>query len=69
LERFDHIIDNIVSPLGESNQHQTLLYLMEAEFANRERLQIRYYKLEIIPFKLDDLKKETKDKEITLAYK
>jgi len=69
LEQFDSILDNIVYTLEESNQQQTLLYLMEAELANRERLQIRDYKLEIIQSKLDELKKETEVKEIKLKHK
>ncbi|MHA1356397.1 MAG: hypothetical protein ACTSR1_14625, partial [Candidatus Heimdallarchaeota archaeon] len=64
LEHVDSILDDVVQTLEESNQQQTLLYLMEAELANRERLQIRDYKLEIIQTKLDDLKKETKETEI-----
>ncbi|MHA1126701.1 MAG: hypothetical protein ACTSO7_14875 [Candidatus Heimdallarchaeota archaeon] len=64
LEQLDPILDEVVKTLEESNQQQTLLYLMEAELANRERLQIRDYKLEIIQSKLDDLKKETKEKEV-----
>ncbi len=69
LEHFDPILDNIVLTLEESNQQQTLLYLMEAELANRERLQIRDYKLEILQSKVEELKKETKDKEIKLKQK
>ncbi|MHA1187443.1 MAG: hypothetical protein ACTSSK_11320 [Candidatus Heimdallarchaeota archaeon] len=64
LEQLDPVLDEVVKTLEESSQKQTLLYLMEAEIANRERLQIRDYKLEIIQSKLDDLKKETKETEI-----
>lgn len=64
LEQVNPILDAVIENLEESNQQQTLLYLMEAELANRERLQIRDYKLEIIQSKLDDLKKEVNKKEI-----
>ncbi|MHA1188742.1 MAG: hypothetical protein ACTSSK_18160 [Candidatus Heimdallarchaeota archaeon] len=64
LEQLDPVLDEVVKTLEESNQQQTLHYLMEAELANRARLQIRDYKLEIIQSKLDDLKKETKEKDI-----
>ncbi|MHA1211883.1 MAG: hypothetical protein ACTSSH_05420, partial [Candidatus Heimdallarchaeota archaeon] len=69
LGQIDPILDNIVETLHESNQQQTLLYLMEAELANRERLLIRDYKLEILQSKVEELKKETKDIEIKLKQK
>ncbi|MHA1210989.1 MAG: hypothetical protein ACTSSH_00880 [Candidatus Heimdallarchaeota archaeon] len=69
LGQIDPILDNIVETLHESTQQQTLLYLMEAELANRERLLIRDYKLEILQSKVEELKKETKDIEIKLKQK
>lgn len=69
LKQLDPILDNIVETLLESNQQQTLLYLMEAELANRERLLIRDYKLEILQSKVEELKKETQDIEIKSKQK
>lgn len=64
LGQLDPILDDVVDTLQESTQQQTLLYLMEAELANRERLLIRDYKLEILQSKVEELKKETKEKEL-----
>lgn len=64
LSQLDPILDDVVDTLQESTQQQTLLYLMEAELANRERLLIRDYKLEILQSKVEELKKETKEKEL-----
>ncbi|NHJ86227.1 MAG: hypothetical protein FK734_12250 [Asgard group archaeon] len=69
LKELDPIINKIVDTLQESNQQQTLLYLMEAELANRERLQIRDYKLEVLQSQVEELKKESKDKEIVIKQK
>jgi len=68
LKQIDPVIDSLAKTLQESNQQQTLLYLMEAELANRERLQIRDYKLEILQSKVEELKKERKE-EIKLKQK
>jgi len=64
LGQLDPILDDVVDTLQESTQQQTLLYLMEAELANRERLLIRDYKLEILQSKVEELKKETKEKKL-----
>ncbi|NPE09331.1 MAG: hypothetical protein GNW80_13680 [Asgard group archaeon] len=48
--------------LEERMQQQTLLYLMEAELANRERLDGRKVKLDIFESKIDELEKEVKVK-------
>lgn len=64
LGRLDPILDDVVDTLQESTQQQTLLYLMEAELANRDRLLISDYKLEILQSKVEELKKETKEKEL-----
>lgn len=64
LGQLDPILDDVVDTLQESTQQQTLLYLMEAELANRERLLIRDYKLEILQSKVEELKKETKEEEL-----
>ncbi|NHJ03869.1 MAG: hypothetical protein EAX90_03535 [Candidatus Heimdallarchaeota archaeon] len=68
LRLLDPAFNSIVETVQESNQQQTLLYLMEAELANRERLQIRDYKLEILQSKVEELKKERKE-EIELRQK
>jgi len=68
LKLIDPVLDSITETLQENNQQQTLLYLMEAELANRERLQIRDYKLEILQSKVEELKKERKE-EIKLKQK
>ncbi|MCG3253966.1 MAG: hypothetical protein KAX09_08955 [Candidatus Heimdallarchaeota archaeon] len=69
LGQLDPILDDVVDTLQESTQQQTLLYLMEAELANRERLLIRDYKLEILQSKVEELKKETKEKELKQKQK
>ncbi len=59
-------VDSILDAGYESNQQQTLLYLMEAELASRERSSTRERKLDIFEAKVDELEREiiVKDKEI-----
>jgi len=68
LKLIDPVLDSFTETIQESTQQQTLLYLMEAELANRERLQIRDYKLEVLQSKVEELKKERKE-EIKLKQK
>jgi hypothetical protein len=56
-------VGNILEAGYESNQQQTLLYLMEAELASRERSSTRERKLDIFEAKVEELERETKVKE------
>jgi len=55
-------IQENIGDLDERMQQQTILYLMEAELANRERLDSRKAKLDIFEAKIDELEKEVKVK-------
>jgi hypothetical protein len=59
-------VGSIIDAGHESNQQQTLLYLMEAELASRERSTTRERKLDIFEAKVEELEREAKvkDKEI-----
>ena len=56
-------VSNILEAGYESNQQQTLLYLMEAELASRERSSTRERKLDIFEAKVEELERETKVKD------
>ncbi|NHJ86593.1 MAG: hypothetical protein FK734_14095 [Asgard group archaeon] len=51
-----------ITTLEDRIQQQTLLYLMEAELANRERLEGKKAKLDIFEAKIDELEKEVTEK-------
>ena len=56
-------VSSILDEGYESNQQQTLLYLMEAELASRERSSTRERKLDIFEAKVEELEKEARVKE------
>jgi hypothetical protein len=56
-------VRNILDAGYELNQQQTLLYLMEAELASRERSSTRERKLDIFEAKVEELEREAKVKE------
>ncbi|MEE9410202.1 MAG: hypothetical protein V3V41_04680, partial [Candidatus Heimdallarchaeota archaeon] len=56
-------VSSILDAGYESNQQQTLLYLMEAELASRERSSTRERKLDIFEAKVEELEREAKVKE------
>ena len=56
-------VSSIIDAGYESNQQQTLLYLMEAELASRERSSTREMKLDIFEAKVEELEREAKVKE------
>lgn len=56
-------VSSILDAGYESNQQQTLLYLIEAELASRERSSTRERKLDIFEAKVEKLEKEAKVKE------
>lgn len=63
------VIQDNIGNLEERIQQQTLLYLMEAELANRERLDGRKTKLDLFEAKIDELEKEVKEKKIEVKKK
>ncbi len=67
LEKIKEITTQIQGNIGnleERMQQQALLYLMEAELANRERLDGRKTKLDLFEAKIDELEKEVKEKQV-----
>ncbi|MCG3260547.1 MAG: hypothetical protein H7644_12410 [Candidatus Heimdallarchaeota archaeon] len=56
-------VSSILDAGYESNQQQTLFYLMEAELASRERSSTRERKLDIFEAKVEELEREAKVKE------
>ncbi len=56
-------VSSILDAGYESNQQQTLLYLMEAELVSRERASTRERKLDIFEAKVEELEREAKVKE------
>ena len=56
-------VSSILDAGYESNQQQTLLYLMEAELASRERSSTREMKLDIFEAKVEELEREAKVEE------
>ncbi|NHJ31621.1 MAG: hypothetical protein FK732_02045 [Asgard group archaeon] len=62
-------IQENIGNLEERMQQQALLYLMEAELANRERLDGRKAKLDLFEAKIDELEKEVKKKKIEVKKK
>ena len=56
-------VSSILDSGYELNQQQTLLYLMEAELASRERSSTRERKLDIFEAKVEELEREAKVKE------
>lgn len=64
IEEIDNRIKENTKNLEERMQQQTLLYLMEAELANRERLDSRKTKLDLFESKVEELEKEVKEKTI-----
>lgn len=72
LEKIKEITTQIQENIGnleERMQQQALLYLMEAELANRERLDGRKAKLDLFEAKIDELEKEVKEKKIEVKKK
>ncbi|NHJ46590.1 MAG: hypothetical protein FK733_02265 [Asgard group archaeon] len=63
-----NLIDNY-DHLESSIQQQTLLYLMEAELASRQRLDSKKTKLDIFEAKIDELETKAKKKELTIEEK
>ncbi len=58
-----------IENLEERMQQQTLLYLMKAELANRERLDGRKTKLDLFESKIDELESSGKKKEVKIEEK
>ena len=56
-------VSSILDAGYESNQQQTLLYLIEAELASRERSSTRERKLDIFEAKVEELEREARVKE------
>ncbi|MGC9778525.1 MAG: hypothetical protein HZR80_04725 [Candidatus Heimdallarchaeota archaeon] len=72
LERLKGVTVQIQENIGnleERMQQQTLLYLMEAELTNRERLDGRKTKLDLFEAKIDELEKEVKEKKVEVKKK
>lgn len=67
LEKIKEITTQIQGNIGnleERMQQQALLYLIEAELGNRERLDGRKTKLDLFEAKIDELEKEVKEKQV-----
>ncbi|HUU77408.1 MAG TPA: hypothetical protein VMX55_03630 [candidate division Zixibacteria bacterium] len=64
IDEIDSRIKENIKNLEERMQQQTLLYLMEAELANRERLDSRKTKLDLFETKVEELEKEVLEKKI-----
>jgi hypothetical protein len=62
-------IQENIRNLEERMQQQTLLYLMEAELANRERLDGRKVTLDLFEAKIDELEEEVKIKKSDIKKK
>ena len=56
-------VSSILDAGYESNQQQTLLYLIEAELASRERSSTRERKIDIFEAKVEELEREARVKE------
>ncbi len=63
LKMLKEDVSSILDAGYESNQQQTLLYLMEAELASRDRSSTRERKLDIFEAKVEELEREAKVKE------
>ena len=63
LKMLKEDVNSILDAGYESNQQQTLLYLMEAELTSRERSSTRERKLDIFEAKVEELEREAKVKE------
>ncbi|NHJ03872.1 MAG: hypothetical protein EAX90_03550 [Candidatus Heimdallarchaeota archaeon] len=66
IEEIDNRIKENIKNLEETMQQQTLLYLMEAELANRERLDGRKTKLDLFESKVEELEKEVLEKKVKI---
>lgn len=64
IEELDKNIKMGIRDLEEKMQQQTLLYLMEAELANRQRLVGKKSKLDIFEEKIKKLEDEAKEKQL-----
>lgn len=62
IAELDQKIKKNITNIEERMQQQTLLYLMEAEVANRERLEGRKSKLDLFEEKIEELEKEGAEK-------
>ncbi|HUT82773.1 MAG TPA: hypothetical protein VMZ29_16375 [Candidatus Bathyarchaeia archaeon] len=69
IEQINREINRNIKNLEERMQQQTLLYLMEAELANRERLDSRKTKLDLFEAKIDELEKEVKKDKVKIEKK
>ncbi len=63
LKMLKEDVSSILDAGYESNQQQTLLYLMEAELASKERSSTRERKLDIFEAKVEELEREARVKE------
>ena len=62
IEDIHQQIDENIADLEERMQQQTLLYLMESEIANRQRLEGRRTRIELFETSVEELEKVTKEK-------
>ena len=62
-------IEENISTFINKVQKQTLLYLLEAELTNRERLEGKEKKLDLFEAKIEELEKEAKKKKIEIQNK
>jgi len=72
LEKIKKITTQIQGNIGnleERMQQQALLYLMEAELVNRERLESRKTKLDLFEAKIDELEKVSKEEKVEIKKK
>ncbi len=62
LNMLNEDVESIVNLSQESNQQQTLLYLLEAELDSRGRLDKREVSIDLFEAKVEELEKQIKEK-------
>ena len=64
LNMLSEDIESIINLTEESNQQQTLLYLLEAELDSRGRLERKEVEIDLFEAKVEEFVKETKERKI-----
>ena len=64
LNMLNEDVESIIDITQESNQHQTLLYLLEAELDSRGRLDKKEVRIDLFEAKVEEFVEETKESKV-----
>jgi hypothetical protein len=69
LNMLNDDVESIIDLSQESNQHQTLLYLLEAELDSRGRLDKRETTIDLFEAKVEELEKQIQERKMKVVPK